>query len=76
MILTPDFYQHDDVVQISKQLLGKGIYSRVDGVLTGGIIVETEAYRAPDDKACHAYNNRLTERTKTMFQKAHPVNLF
>ena len=28
------------------------------------VIVETEAYKAPLDKACHAYNNKKTERTK------------
>lgn len=67
MILDPLFFQSDDVVSISKNLLGKMIYTSFDGVLTGGIIVETEAYRAPDDKACHAFGNKLTERTKTMF---------
>lgn len=67
MVLPKDFYQREDVVTISKELLGKKIFTRFNGVLTGGIIVETEAYRAPDDKACHAFGNRLTERTKTMF---------
>jgi DNA-3-methyladenine glycosylase len=67
MLLDPLFYQSDDVVSISKELLGKMIYTSFDGVVTGGMIVETEAYRAPDDKACHAFGNKLTERTKTMF---------
>ncbi len=67
MILKPSFYQRDDVVLISKELLGKKIFTKIDGVKTGGIIVETEAYRAPDDKACHAYENKITDRTKTMF---------
>jgi len=67
MILAPSFYQRDDVLAISKELLGKHIYTSFDGIITGGVIVETEAYRAPDDKACHAYGNKLTERTKTMF---------
>jgi DNA-3-methyladenine glycosylase len=67
MLLKPSFYQSDDVVSISKELLGKLIYTSFDGVVTGGMIVETEAYRAPDDKACHAFENKLTERTKTMF---------
>ena len=40
-----------------------------DHKITVGKIVETEAYRAPDDKACHAYGNKLTNRTKTMFEK-------
>ncbi|MDF1697086.1 MAG: DNA-3-methyladenine glycosylase [Saprospiraceae bacterium] len=67
MILPLQFYQRDDVVLISKELLGKNIFTDFEGSLTGGIIVETEAYRAPDDKACHAFGNKMTNRTKTMF---------
>src|SRR3989442_5905051 len=32
-----------------------------------GIIVETEAYRGPQDRASHAYNGRRTRRTETMY---------
>ena len=32
------------------------------------MIVETEAYMAPDDKASHAFQNRRTNRTKVMFE--------
>ena len=31
-------------------------------------IVETEAYRGPDDRACHAYGGRRTPRTRTMYE--------
>ena len=68
MILQPSFYKREDVVSISKELLGKHIYTSFNGRKTAGIIVETEAYRAPDDKACHAYGNRFTKRTRTMFE--------
>ena len=67
--LPKSFYTRTDVVQISKELLGKYIVTNFDGQKTVGKIVETEAYRAPDDKACHAYNNRKTERTKVMFEE-------
>lgn len=30
-------------------------------------IVETEAYKAPLDKACHAYNNKKTDRTSSFW---------
>ena len=63
--LTLDFYQQDDVVSVARQLLGKHVYSLVDGQLTGGIIVETEAYRGPDDRGSHAFimtNVRLETR--------------
>ncbi len=66
--LLPSFYLRDDVVQIGKDLLGKVLVTDFDHQISAGIIVETEAYRAPDDKACHAYLNRKTKRTKTMFE--------
>lgn len=67
MILPRSFYLDHDVLDISKKLLGKVLVSDLGGQRTAGMIVETEAYRAPEDKASHAYNNRLTTRTKTMF---------
>ncbi|MEZ4952084.1 MAG: DNA-3-methyladenine glycosylase [Saprospiraceae bacterium] len=65
--LTKPFYTRTDVVQISKELLGKYLVTNIDGLITSGKITETEAYRAPDDKACHAHNNRRTARTEVMF---------
>jgi DNA-3-methyladenine glycosylase len=66
-ILPPEFFQRHDVVLIAKELLGKALFTTVDGILTGGIITETEAYRGPDDRASHAFNNRRTARTEAMF---------
>lgn len=65
--LTTSFYTREDVVQIAKDLLGKYLVTRFDGQITAGKIVETEAYRGPDDKACHAWLNRRTSRTEIMF---------
>jgi DNA-3-methyladenine glycosylase len=39
-----------------------------DGSRVSGIIVETEAYRGPEDRASHAYGGRRTRRTETMYQ--------
>lgn len=61
------FYRQDDVVSVARDLLGKYVYSLVDGQLTGGIIVETEAYRGPDDRGSHAYNNKRTPRNEMMY---------
>ncbi len=66
--LDASFYEREDVVQISKGLLGKVLVSFFANEKTAGIIVETEAYRGPDDKASHAYNNRYTDRTKIMYE--------
>jgi DNA-3-methyladenine glycosylase len=67
MRLSASFFDRDDVVQIAQDLLGKHICTQLEGELSVGRIVETEAYRAPEDRASHAYNNRLTLRTRTMF---------
>ncbi|WP_436517451.1 DNA-3-methyladenine glycosylase [Ekhidna sp. To15] len=64
--LPRSFYQRTDVVQIAKDLLGKVLVTHVDGVLTAGKIVETEAYCGRGDKACHA-NNKRTPRTEIMY---------
>ena len=66
--LSTDFYLREDVVQIAQDLLGKIIVTEFEGVQTAGIIAETEAYRAPEDKASHAYGNKITPRTQTMFE--------
>lgn len=61
------FYQRADVVQIAKELLGKYVFTCFDGMRTGGMITETEAYAGVVDKASHAYNNRRTQRTEVMY---------
>jgi DNA-3-methyladenine glycosylase len=61
------FYLRKDVILIAKQLLGKILVTRFDGIETAGRIVETEAYNGAVDKASHAYNNRRTTRTEIMF---------
>lgn len=66
-MLSSSFYTRTDVVQIARELLGKVLVTTFDGRRTAGMITETEAYRAPDDRACHAYNDRRTARTEVMF---------
>ena len=65
--LSAAFYQRDDVLLISRELLGKVLYTNFHGKLTSGIIVETEAYAGVTDKASHAYGGRRTKRTETMY---------
>jgi DNA-3-methyladenine glycosylase len=68
MKLPEDFYQRKNVVKIARELLGKVLYTNVNGIITGGAIVETEAY-SWKEKGCHAYNNRKTDRNAIMFGK-------
>ncbi len=43
------FFQRPDVLQIARELLGKYLCTSIDGVLTAGRVVETEAYRHEGD---------------------------
>lgn len=67
--LSESFYQHDDVVAHARHLLGKILLTKIDDTITSGLIVETEAYRGPDDRGCHAFGGRYTDRTRTMYLK-------
>jgi DNA-3-methyladenine glycosylase len=66
-LLDESFYLDSQVVDLSEALLGKFLCTNIEGCYTSGMIVETEAYRAPEDKASHAYGNRRTKRTETMY---------
>lgn len=64
--LRKSFYERDNVVEIARDLLGKYLFTHFNGELTGGKIVETEAYNGLNDRACHAYKKR-TPRTEVMY---------
>jgi DNA-3-methyladenine glycosylase len=67
MKLPQFYYLNNKVVEISRDLLGKYLFTCIDNLTTGGYIVETEAYNGVIDKASHAFSNRLSPRTKTMY---------
>ena len=75
MKLNEDFYQRSDVVKIARELLGKELYTRIGGVITGGRIVETEAY-SWKERGCHAYGARKTARNEVMFRKGGFVYVY
>lgn len=66
-ILSQDFYRRSDVVEISRELIGKVLCTFFDGTLTAGMISETEAYCGRNDKACHANDGTRTPRTEIMY---------
>ena len=69
MKLPRSFYTRSNVVQIAKELLGKILYTKFDGKLTGGMIIETEAYNGEIDRASHAFGGRRTARTEIMYSE-------
>jgi len=67
MKLPLEFYLRNDVVEVSRELLGKVLCSKLDDQITKAIITETEAYAGIHDKASHAYGGRRTQRTEPLF---------
>jgi len=55
-------------VKIARKLLGSHLFTNFNDELTSGIIVEVEAYCGATDKACHAYPDKVTPRTKIMYE--------
>jgi DNA-3-methyladenine glycosylase len=66
MILPRAFYERD-TIDVSRDLLGKVLaFESVEGE-TAGRIVETEAYRGPEDRAAHSYGGLRTARNEVMY---------
>ena len=71
MILQRAFYERDTVA-VAKELLGKIIVHETNEGATVGRIVETEAYRGPEDQAAHSSGGRRTPRNEVMYgEKGH-----
>lgn len=66
--LSRDFFDRKTDV-VARELLGKRLVRKTDEGDMVAMIIETEAYMGIEDKACHAYGNKKTEKTKIMFKK-------
>jgi len=71
-----DFYDRGDVVNIARELLGKIVVTNIDGHVTSGRIVETEAYVAHTDKASHSFAGRRTPRNEHMYSTAATAYIY
>ena len=56
-----------DGLTLAKELLGKIMVHETEDGPIRAVITETEAYMGAMDKGSHAYGNRRTDRTETMF---------
>lgn len=67
MKLNRDFYENSDVVEVAQSLIGRVLISKINNKYVAARIVETEAYRGFDDRACHA-SRGTTLRNAPMFE--------
>lgn len=68
MKLGLDFYQRPDVLQIARELLGKHLYTNINGVITAGRVVETEAYRHEGDHSLALHLQRKRRQAQGLYQ--------
>src|SRR5690349_763012 len=62
-----NFYKRSNVLQIARELLGKVLVTKWNGITTSGRIVEVEAYNGIVDKAAHSFGGRRTNRNEIMY---------
>ena len=70
------FFTGRPTTEIAQDLLGKlVVYDGPDG-MTGGYIVETEAYLGENDSASHAFNGRRTGYSESLYGQPGDIYLY
>ncbi|WLR54050.1 DNA-3-methyladenine glycosylase [Mesobacillus subterraneus] len=67
--LDNEFFQQP-TLELVVSLLGCILVKETEEGTAAGMIVETEAYVGPMDKATHSFNNRRTKRTEIMYHES------
>jgi DNA-3-methyladenine glycosylase len=63
-------------LEVARTLLGKFIVRRHRARLIEAMIVETEAYVGPEDRACHAFRGRRTKRVEPLWGEGGTVYVY
>ncbi|HVF46750.1 MAG TPA: DNA-3-methyladenine glycosylase [Pyrinomonadaceae bacterium] len=75
--LPADFYLRTNTIAVARSLIGKLLVIPDEvGRRVSGMIVETEAYLGPDDRAAHSYGGRRTARNEVMYGPGGHVYVF
>jgi DNA-3-methyladenine glycosylase len=67
--LDETYFSSENVVGVARDLVGKIVVVRTGDTFSASLISETEAYRAPEDRASHAFNGRKTNRTSVFYKR-------
>jgi DNA-3-methyladenine glycosylase len=65
--LPAEFFQRPDPLRIARDLLGKHLYTSIDGVITAGRVVETEAYRHEGDHSLTLHLQRKRQQAQGLY---------
>lgn len=71
----PCSFYHRPCLDVARDLVGKVLVHRVDGVEHRLRITETESYCGEADTACHAHKGR-TRRTEVMYMEAGTIYIY
>ncbi len=76
-MLPLEFYLRNNVLTIARDLIGTHLFTQIENEpVTGGMIIETEAYAGVEDRASHAFNGRRTKRNEVMYWKGGAVYVY
>ena len=67
LVAVPAAFFDRNPAEVARELLGAYVVSTADGAVTGGAIVEAEAYLGNDDPGSHAATRGITKRNATMY---------
>jgi len=73
--LTREFFNRKTEI-VAKDLIGKYLTRKTSKGDMIGKIIEVEAYLGPNDKACHCYNYKKTEKTKVMYMQPGTIYVY
>jgi len=76
LIIDNCFYQRPDVLAIARDLLGKHVCTNLDGELTTGRIVETEAYCHVGDQSITLHLQRKARQARALYQPGGHAYLY
>ncbi|MDJ0366792.1 DNA-3-methyladenine glycosylase [Hymenobacter sp. H14-R3] len=75
-VLSPEFFRRPEVLAIARELLGKVVCTEIDGELTTGRIVETEAYRHEGDPSITLHLQRKARQAQALYQPGGHAYLY